>query len=129
MSKRVENNSSTPVKSLVAFCGIDCGECKAFIATQKNDLELKKAVAEEWSKYFGFQMKPEDMTCVGCVVVDGPHVGYCAECEIRTCGVQKKIQNCAFCAEYACGKLEYVHSRSPKAKDRLEQIRNHANKK
>jgi hypothetical protein len=68
---------------------INCGECKAFIATQKNDAELKKVIAEEWSKYFGHQMKPEDVTCVGCAAVDGSNVGYCASCEIRTCGTQK----------------------------------------
>jgi hypothetical protein len=57
------------------------------------------------------------------VVVDGPHIGYCAVCEIRNCGVQKKVENCAYCIEYGCGKLETVHSRSSEAKDTLEQIR------
>jgi hypothetical protein len=127
MGKRIDNHSNAT--SLIAFCGIDCGECKALIATRKNDAEMKKAVAQEWSKSLGVQLKPEDINCVGCVVVDGPHVGYCAICEIRTCGMQKKVQNCAYCSEYKCGKLEQIHNRSTKAKDRLEQIRNQNMKK
>jgi len=117
------------VSSLIAFCGIDCGECKAFVATQNEDAEMKRVVAEEWSKLYGHQMKPEDINCVSCVVVDGRHVGYCAICEIRTCGAKKKVQNCAYCIEYKCGKLEKIHTRSPKAKDRLEQVRKQTKKK
>lgn len=66
MGERNENyQNHEPENSLGAFCGIDCGECKAFIATQKDDAEMKKAVAEECSKYFGHQMKPADINCVG----------------------------------------------------------------
>lgn len=130
MAKRIEKPAiCEPLKSLVAFCGIECGECKAFVATKNNDADMKRAVAEEWSKYFGVQFKPEDMNCVGCVVFDGPHVGYCANCEIRKCGAWKKVQNCAYCSEYGCGKLKVVLDRSPKAKDRLEQARNQIIKK
>jgi hypothetical protein len=110
------------VRSLIGFCGIDCGECKAYVATKDNDALMKKLVAEEWSKFYGHEVKPEDINCVGCVVVEGPHIGYCDVCEIRNCGVQKKVENCAYCIEYGCGKLETVHSRSSKAKDTLEQI-------
>ena len=106
----------------IAFCGIDCGECKALIATQKNDAKLKKQVAGEWSKAFGHQMKPEDINCVGCLVLDGPHINYCNICEIRTCGTKKKVQNCAYCVEYKCEKLGKFHENAPEAKDRLEQI-------
>ncbi|MGD0450684.1 MAG: DUF3795 domain-containing protein [Candidatus Bathyarchaeia archaeon] len=126
MSERIENNSAA---SLIGFCGADCGECKAFIATKKNDSEMKKAIVEEWSKQLGVQLKPEDMTCVGCAVVDGPHVGYCAVCKIRTCGVQKKVQNCGYCLEYGCDKLKVVHDRSPKAKAQLEEIQKLTKKK
>ena len=34
---------------MIAFCGINCNECKALIATQKNDKAMRKAVDEEWS--------------------------------------------------------------------------------
>ena len=128
MGKQIKKNTVQSTEAVVAFCGINCGECKAYIATKKNDLNLKKALAEDWSKQFGFQMKPEDMTCVGCAVLEGPHVGYCAKCVIRQCGVGKAVENCVFCVEYPCSKLEFIHSRKPEAKERLEQIRAHVKK-
>lgn len=117
------------MSSLIAFFGIDCGECKALIATQNGDAKMKKAIAEEWSKEFGHQLKPEDINCIGCVVVNGLHIGYCNICEIRKCGAQKKVQNCAYCIEYNCGKLEKFHENASKAKDQLEQIRKRIQKK
>jgi hypothetical protein len=113
------------MSNMIAFCGIDCGECKALIATQKNDARMKKAIAEEWSKEFGHQMKLEDINCVGCLVLDGPHINYCDVCEIRNCGTQKRVQNCAYCIEYKCGKLKKFHEHASEAKDRLEKIRRH----
>jgi len=113
----------------IAFCGIDCGECKALVATKKNDAKMRKAVAEEWSKEYGHPIKPEDINCVGCVVLDGPNFSYCSVCEIRKCGIQKKVQNCAYCIEYRCEKLKKLHENAPKAKDRLEQVREKIKKK
>jgi hypothetical protein len=111
------------MSSMIAFCGIDCDECKALIATQKNDAKMKKAIAEEWSKEFQHQIKPEDINCVGCVVLHGPHINYCDVCEIRNCGTRKKVQNCAYCVDYKCEKLEKFHEHALEAKGRLEKIR------
>lgn len=111
------------MKSMIAFCGIECGECKALIATQKNDLEMKKAIAAEWSTEFGHQIRPEDINCVGCSVSDGSHINYCSVCEIRACGLKKKVENCAYCVEYRCEKLGKFHEQAPKAKALLEEVR------
>ena len=115
--------------SMAAFCGIDCGECKALIATRNNDAKMKKAIAEEWTKEFGHQIKPEDINCVGCLVLDGSHISYCSVCEIRNCGTRKKVQNCAYCVEYKCEKLTKFHENAPKAKEQLEQIHRQTKKK
>ncbi|TFH23087.1 DUF3795 domain-containing protein [Candidatus Bathyarchaeota archaeon] len=63
------------VRSLIGYCGNNCGECKAFVATKNNSVGMEKLVAEEWSKSYGYEMKSEDINCVGCVVVEGPHIG------------------------------------------------------
>ncbi|MCK4571680.1 DUF3795 domain-containing protein, partial [candidate division WOR-3 bacterium] len=34
---------------MIAYCGIICTECPAFLATQKDDDEERKKVAEMWS--------------------------------------------------------------------------------
>ncbi len=36
-----------------AYCGLDCGECEAYIATQKNDRAGLEAVAKKWAAEFG----------------------------------------------------------------------------
>jgi hypothetical protein len=111
------------MSSGIAFCGLDCGECKALIATRQNDAEMKKALADEWSREFGRPMKPDDINCVGCTVLNGPHIDYCNVCEIRSCGIRKNVQNCAHCVEYKCEKLAKFHENAIKARDNLEELR------
>ena len=117
------------MSDLIAYCGIDCAECKGLIATQKADPEMKKAVAEEWSKAYGHPFEAEQINCLGCTPADGPHLGYCAVCDIRKCAVQKKVPNCAHCDYYKCAILEKYHGINPGARARLEKIRNSIKKK
>lgn len=107
----------------LGYCGIDCGECKALIATRKNDLGMKTEVARDWSKQFGHPFKPGDINCMGCTPVKGPHIGHCNICGIRKCGVGKKVDNCAYCASYGCEQLVKFHGQVKAAKDNLERIR------
>jgi len=55
------------MEKIIAFCGIDCAECKAFIATQENSDAKRREVAEEWSKEFGEKINPKDINCDGCL--------------------------------------------------------------
>ncbi len=105
------------MNKMIAFCGINCGECEALIATQKNDEAMRKAVAEKWS------MKPEEVNCAGCLTAEGPHIDYCGTCEIRKCGMEKEVENCAYCVDYKCEKLAKFHEKAEKAKGNLEEIR------
>jgi len=107
---------------IIAFCGLNCGGCKAFEATQKNDNVLRNQVAEEWSKMFGREIEPEEINCVGCLTTSGPHIDYCSICEIRQCGIEKAVENCARCVDYKCEKLAKFHENAPKAKENLEKI-------
>jgi len=114
------------MEMIIAFCGIDCAECKAFIATQENSDARRREVAEEWSKAFGHEIKPEEINCDGCLVRDGRHINYCSMCEIRKCGIEKGVENCAYCIDYNCEKLVKFHEQAPNAKTRLEEIRKQA---
>ena len=110
---------------MIAFCGIDCSECDAFIATKENSDAKRREVAKEWSKEFGQEFKPEEINCVGCLDTTGPHINYCSICEIRKCGTERAVENCAYCIDYKCEKLEKFHAqpRETHAKKRLEEIR------
>lgn len=109
---------------MIAFCGLTCTECLAFIATQKDDVIERKKVAKVWSKEYKCDMKPEDINCDGCLTEEGGRVfNYCKTCEIRKCGQEKEIKNCAYCDDYACEKLTKFFDMAPKAKTALAEIK------
>ncbi len=111
------------MKKMIAFCGIPCHECGALEAT-KNNLDQKRAeVAQLWSKQFNADIKPEDINCDGCLS-DGKQIfSYCNVCELRKCGKEKGVANCAHCDEYACSKLEDFFQMVPESKKTLDEIR------
>jgi hypothetical protein len=97
----------------IAFCGLDCAACPAYIAYHTNDQALRKKTAPEWSVRYNANLKPDDINCVGCTEISGPHIGHCAECEIRRCGLKKQVTNCGTCAEYPCPTIKAFHEQIP----------------
>jgi hypothetical protein len=91
------------MEKMIAFCGLTCSECPAYIATQREDDDERRKVAEMWSKEFKVELKPEDINCDGCL--------------------DKKIKNCAYCDEYACEKLTDFFKVAPEAKNNLDEVR------
>jgi len=55
------------MNKMIAFCGLTCTECLAFIATRKDDDKERQKVAKVWSKEFNSDIKPEDINCDGCL--------------------------------------------------------------
>ncbi len=107
----------------VAVCGLDCASCGAFIAHKTNDDELRKKVAAEWSKAYGFAFVPAMINCTGCLSTGGVQIGHCAECEMRKCAVGKGLANCAACADYPCKTIEGFLNAVPEAKANLDALR------
>jgi hypothetical protein len=106
---------------ILAYCGLDFGECPAYKMLKKDDPVARKKAAAEWSKMFKAEIKPSDMFCAGCSVTDGRHFAHCAECEYRACGQKKKVKNCGRCGEYPCAKIAKFHEMVPDAKVRLDK--------
>jgi len=111
------------MERMVAYCGIVCTECPAYIATRNDDDQRRKKVAEEWSKMFDAEIKPESINCDGCLSPSERQIDYCRTCEIRKCGLEKNVLNCAHCEEYICEKLGKFFENAPNAKANLAQIR------
>jgi len=111
------------MEEMIAFCGLLCGECGAFLATKNNDDEKREEVAQLWSKEYGSDLKPEDINCDGCLAESNNLFHYLKVCEIRKCGKEKSVLNCAHCDEYSCEKLEKFFQMAPAAKERLDEIR------
>ena len=108
---------------MIAYCGLICLECPAFIATQENSHNKRAKTARTWSKEFGVEIKPEDINCDGCMTDSGRLFSHCNVCEIRLCGREKQIQNCGHCMQFACNKLDFVHNAVPSAKEILREIK------
>jgi hypothetical protein len=112
------------MQEIVAYCGLVCTQCPTYLATQKNDDNAKTRIAEEWSKQYKHNFRPEDINCDGCLTVGKRQIGYCMVCEIRKCGSDKKVLNCGYCVQFPCDKLNNFHSQAPQAKAKLVAIRN-----
>jgi hypothetical protein len=113
------------MEKMIAFCGINCAACPAFIAYKTDDDELRKKTAEDWSKAFGTEIPSEAVNCVGCLAPSGVQISYCKECGIRRCASEKHVENCAHCDDYICEQLEKFHEKAVDAKKNLEEIQQH----
>lgn len=112
------------MERMIAYCGLCCTDCEAFIATQKDDDAEREKLAQKWSKEYGSDIKSDDINCDGCLPDEGRHISYCAVCKIRKCVKQKGIDNCAYCDDYSCETLNEFLKIAPPAKENLEKIRN-----
>jgi len=109
---------------MIAYCGLECEKCDAFMATKNNDDGLRAKLAEQWSKEYSAEIKPQDINCTGCLS-DGVKLYFCGNlCEIRKCASIKDIETCAPCSDYPCGKLDFVHKNARDAKSRLDALKN-----
>jgi len=109
------------MSEMIAYCGLDCGKCDAFRATQAKDSESKKQLAERWTKGMNVGFRPEDINCCGCM--SDTISGWCRKiCRIRPCAENRKVKTCAHCDAYPCGKLKEFLSKEPVATRNLEEI-------
>ena len=114
----------------ISICGLDCADCPCFLALQNDNDELRKKTAKEWTKRYIKEdlnrpaLKPEDISCLGCLSLTEPLYKHCKVCGVRECGLKMKIQNCGQCAEYDdCKKIASLHKRIPEGKRACEEIK------
>ena len=111
------------VGEFISFCGINCAECPAYIATINNDDELRAKTAIEWSQGYNVDLKPENIDCVGCTSTDGMHFAHCQQCDARLCGLERNLTNCGYCEDYPCDKLDKIFEMAPFTKVKLDAIK------
>jgi hypothetical protein len=109
---------------IIAYCGLVCTDCPAYIATQADDRAALERVAAQWrEEYNAPDITVESVICDGCLGSNGRYCSHCFECEIRACGMDRSVINCAYCADYACEKLEGFFGLVPEARVTLDGIR------
>jgi len=101
-------------KSLIAFCGLRCDQCGAYLATIKNDDNLREKTAKEWNKRYNADgrepITEKDINCLGCLSETGPIYRHCKECGVRKCGLARKVKNCGLCSDYkTCQTIKSLH--------------------
>ena len=111
------------MEGIIAFCGTSCNECPAFLATKNDNNTEREKIAELWSKQYNADIKSEDINCEGCTSKAGKKFFYCNICEIRKCGQEKDLKNCAYCSEYVCEKLDNFFKVAPESKASLDEIK------
>jgi len=110
---------------MLAYCGLNCAECGAYIAKQTDDDDLRVKTAREWSRP-GDTVSPEDINCDGCKSETGVLFGWCMSCGVRACASGKGVTTCAHCDEFGCDTLGNFLKMSPDPeglRKKLDQIR------
>jgi len=86
--------------------------------------KMRTEIVQLCKEQYGMNYESEDITdCDGCRTEGEKLFSASKSCPIRKCAREKEIENCAYCTEYACGKIEAFFKTDPTAKKRLDEIR------
>ncbi|HOC21136.1 MAG TPA: DUF3795 domain-containing protein [Anaerolineae bacterium] len=111
------------MERIVAYCGLVCSECEAYLLTQANDTAGLERLAAKWRReYNAPDMTAANVMCDGCLAGERLN-SYGSMCPIRACGSERGVANCAHCADYACANLQQFFNIAPSARETLEEIR------
>jgi len=116
------------IEKVIAYCGLVCEGCPIRLATREENDEKKHKmrveIAQQIKKHYGQDRKAEDVTdCDGCKPDTGRLFSGCKTCHIRRCAIEKALENCAHCSEYACDRLREFFVKDQEAKTRLDFVR------
>ena len=110
------------MRRMIAYCGLDCEKCDAYIATVNNDNEMRAKVAKLWSELNGVEILPDMINCAGCRM-DGVKTPYCESlCPIRQCALAGHHETCGNCREMeTCEKVGKIIGNNAEALRNLKQ--------
>ncbi|MBK9359405.1 MAG: DUF3795 domain-containing protein [Bacteroidales bacterium] len=111
---------NTMIPEIASVCGLYCGACGIYLATQSND-------TEKLSRYATMLGQPLSETrCDGCR--SGCKTAYCNNCYMMKCSREKNLNFCGECNEYPCEELKNFQQQMPhraelwKAQSRIAEI-------
>ncbi len=90
------------MEEIQTFCGYRCDLCQFYTKNVKSEKDKEK-VSQEFKRIFGYDIKPEDVECVGCKN-EGKHAD--TSCPVRPCALERGVENCAHCSECVCDRLK-----------------------
>jgi hypothetical protein len=91
-------------EKLVAPCGLYCGACPMYLATQDKDEKKIKELLQRFSS-MNQKLTLADLQCDGCIG-GGRVASFCLKCGMRDCAEKKqKVTRCADCKEFPCSQI------------------------
>ena len=93
------------MKEPIAFCGLNCSNCPTYLATQKDDDNIRKQIQTRWKDNFNMDVPLEILNCDGCKE-DGKKGPFCSRCQVKKCADGKSLENCGLCGDYSCDLLD-----------------------
>jgi hypothetical protein len=91
---------------LIPPCGLYCGVCRIYQATQAGDRRILDRLRVIYAKRLpGLTLQSvEDMVCDGCR--SDRRFAHCEQCAIRECAEMKEIEGCYKCVDFPCDYIE-----------------------
>lgn len=110
------------MRKMIAYCGLDCEKCDAYLATIHDDQALREKTAKLWTTLNHVPILPEQINCQGCRG-DGVKTVFCDHlCEIRQCGLKKGVTTCGDCPNLEkCPTVGAILSNNPEALNNLRE--------
>nr|WP_300326246.1 DUF3795 domain-containing protein [uncultured Anaerostipes sp.] len=110
------------MKEMIAYCGLDCEKCDAYIATSNNDQNLREKTAKLWAELNNAPILPEHINCQGCRV-KGMKTIFCDSiCGIRKCAMKKGVATCGDCSDLEnCPTVGAILENNPSALNNLKR--------
>ena len=109
------------MKNKIAYCGLDCEKCDAYIATINDDQALREKTAKLWAELNDAPILTEHINCEGCRA-DGAKTVFCDNfCGIRQCALKKGVTTCGDCSDMeTCETVGMIFSNNPDALNNLK---------
>lgn len=119
--EKIDIREGIMMKNRIAYCGLDCEACDAYLATMRDDQALREETARKWSELNHVTILPEQIQCEGCRA-DGKKTVFCESlCAIRQCAMQKGVETCGGCPDLEqCQTVATVISNNPDALKNLK---------
>ena len=110
------------MKNMIAYCGLDCEKCDAYIATINDDQKLREKTAKLWAELNNAPILPEHINCQGCRV-KGVKTVFCESiCGIRQCAIKKGVSTCGECSDLEnCSTVGAILENNPSALNNLKK--------
>jgi len=110
-------------KELRGPCGVNCLDCDVYQATITDDDELRKKCYPSWKegakKYWGIDLKIEDVNCNGCTLSDYA-IFSPRHCPMAACAKKKNLTSCGHCPDWkTCDWMVMLHKDFPDAREYL----------